>query len=151
MIRKMIENKSGFTLIELLVVVVILSIIVGVVGVNMLRRPDDARQVTAKVEITNFKTALTLYSVHIGKFPTTEQGLKALIEPLGDADGGAGRWRGPYLDTKKMPSDPWGNPYFYQSPGSDNADYDIKCYGKDGIEGGIGFNADITTNNLDEF
>ena len=150
MLKKMMQDKSGFTLVELLVVVVILSIIVGIVGVNVLRHPDSARQVRAKTEIANFKNALTTYYIHTGKFPTTEQGLKVLIEAPATT-GGSTRWRGPYLDAKKVPADPWDNPYVYQLPGTDGSDYDIICYGKDGAEGGTDFDADITTNNLDEF
>lgn len=147
--KKMISNNSGFTLVELLVVVVILSIIVSIVGVSVLKRPDEARQGAAKTQIASFKGALNLYYIHTGKFPTTEQGLKALIAKPDDIDGN--RWKGPYLDSNKVPKDPWDSEYVYQQPGTEGADYDITCYGKDGAQGGTGYDADITNHNLDEF
>jgi len=147
--KQLINKKSGFTLVELLVVVVILSIIVSVVGVSVLRRPDEARQGAAKTQIANFKGAINLYYIHTGKFPTTDQGLKALVEKPDDVE--ERKWKGPYLDSNKVPSDPWDNEYVYQQPGSEGADYDIICYGKDGVQGGTGYDADITNHNLDEF
>ena len=147
--KRMMSNNSGFTLVELLVVVVILSIIVSVVGVSVLRRPDEARQGAAKTQIATFKGALVTYYIHTGKFPTTEQGLKALVTRPDDVE--ENRWKGPYLDSNKIPEDPWDNEYVYLQPGTEGADYDITSYGKDGTQGGSAFDADITNHNLDEF
>ena len=147
--KRMMSNNSGFTLVELLVVVVILSIIVSVVGLNVLKRPDEARQGAAKTQIANFKGALNLYYIHTGKFPTVEQGLKALVQRPDAVE--EKRWKGPYLDSNKIPEDPWDNEYVYLQPGTEGADYDITSYGKDGTQGGSAFDADITNHNLDEF
>ena len=142
------KKRAGFTLIELLVVVVILGILVTLVGVNVLRHPDRARQTSAAAQIAYFKLALSTYYLHIGFYPTTAQGLQTLVtSPPGDT---AIRWDGPYLDATKVPLDPWDREYVYRSPGSEGTDYDIVCYGKDGTSGGDGYNKDITNHNLDE-
>lgn len=146
---KHVEGCSGFTLVELLVVVTILGILVAVVGVNVLRHPDRARQTAAETQIAIFVQALDEFYIHTGVHPTGEEGLKALVETPMDADL-ARNWDGPYLRKRSIPKDPWGRDYVYRQPGRDGTDYDITCYGKDGVEGGEGVNKDITNHNIGE-
>jgi general secretion pathway protein G len=140
-------SRRGFTLVELLVVVTILGILVAVVGVNVLRHPDRARRTAAKSQIAQFQHALEEFYIDTGTYPTGDEGLKALVEKPTDADVAA-LWGGPYFP--KIPKDPWGRDYLYRVPGADGADFDVVCYGKDGVEGGEEVNADITNHNLDE-
>jgi general secretion pathway protein G len=141
------KATGGFTLVELLVVVTILGILVAVVGVNVLRHPDKARRNAAKLQISNFKAALEEFFIDTGTYPTGDEGLKLLVEKPTDVDIAAA-WGGPYL--AKIPKDPWKHDYIYRQPGIDGADFDIICYGKDGVEGGEGVSRDITNHNLDE-
>jgi len=144
----MIKNNKGFTLIELMVVVLILGILAAIIAPRIIGRTDDARVTEAKVQIKNLETALKLYKLDTGTYPTTEQGLDALIEK--PATGVIPKkWReGGYLEVKKIPSDPWGNPYIYISPGL-HGDYDIVSYGADGVRGGEGFDKDIENWNIE--
>jgi general secretion pathway protein G len=140
---KNLRTNSGFTLIEVMVVVIILGILATFVVPKLVGRTDDAKIVKAKSDIQAIETALKLYKLDNGKYPTTEQGLKALIEPpeTGDAD----NWReGGYLDKKSIPKDPWNNEYIYMSPGL-HGDYDIISYGADKMPGGENENADINS------
>ncbi|MCD6415439.1 MAG: type II secretion system major pseudopilin GspG [Planctomycetes bacterium] len=138
-------RRAGFTLIELMVVIVILGILATVVMPRILDRPEQARRAKAKVQIANFRSALALFKIDVGHFPTTSEGLQALV-----SDPGLSGWHEKgYLDQDKTPLDPWGNPYVYLSPGAHNPDYDIVSYGKDGEPGGTGHNADIESWNLD--
>ncbi len=146
---KRTASRRGFTLVELLVVVTILGILVAVVGVNVLRHPDRARRAAAKTQIAIFGEALDEFYITTGVHPSTEEGLKLLVEKPMDADMAAG-WDGPYLRRRTVPKDPWGRDYVYRAPGRDGTDYDIICYGKDGVEGGEDVNKDITNHNLDE-
>ncbi|MBI4698488.1 MAG: type II secretion system major pseudopilin GspG [Nitrospirae bacterium] len=137
------NSRTGFTLIEIMVVLFILAILAAIVAPRLIGRTDDARVVEAKVQIRNFDTALKLFKMDNGFYPSTGQGLEALIQkpaagkiPDNYKDGG-------YLEAKKISPDPWHNPYVYLSPGS-RGDYDIICYGADGTAGGDGYNADIT-------
>ncbi len=141
------RNRRGFTLVELLVVVTILGILVTVVGVRVMRHPDKARRVAAKAQIANFKHGLEEFYIDTGVYPSGEEGLKALAQKPMDADIGDA-WDGPYFD--KIPKDPWGHEYIYRQPGADGSDFDIICYGKDGVQGGEDVNKDITDKNLDE-
>jgi general secretion pathway protein G len=147
---KRLTNKTknrGFTLVELLVVVTILGILVTVVGLNVLRHPDRARQAAAKTQIAIFKQALGEFYIDTGAFPSNEEGLRSLVEKPLDSDLSA-RWAGPYIE--KVPRDPWGRDYLYRLPGTSNTDFDVVCYGKDGVDGGEGVSKDITNHNLDE-
>lgn len=137
-----IRGSEGFTLLEIIVVVFILSLLVAIVAPKIMGRTDDAKIADAKVQIKNFETALKLYKIDNGEYPTTEQGLESLIEK--PATGKVpGKYReGGYLEQKKIPLDPWGNPYVYVSPGI-HGDFDILTYGNDGKEGGEGKDADI--------
>jgi general secretion pathway protein G len=137
-----ITGRGGFTLLEIIVVVFILSLLVAIVAPKIMGRTDDAKIADAKVQIKNFETALKLFKIDNGFYPTTEQGLDALIEKPASGQIPAKYREGGYLEQKKIPLDPWGNPYVYVSPGI-NGDFDILCYGGDGKEGGEGKDADI--------
>ena len=141
MLRKRL-NHGGFTLIEIMVVLVILGILVGFVGVRIMGKPEEARRTKAKVQISSLETALKLYKLDNGAYPTTEQGLQALVEPpsVGQL---AKSWRkGGYLEKSKVPKDPWENDYVYLSPGL-HGDFDLSSYGSDGEPGGEGKDEDI--------
>ena len=137
--------KKGFTLIELMVVVVILGILATIITPLVLRHVDKTRRIATKVQIKNFESALAMFKLDNALYPTTEQGLQALVEKPT-----TGRipenWK-QYLP--KIPKDQWGNDYVYICPGMDGRDYDIISFGQDGEEGGEGNNADIESWNLD--
>ncbi len=135
----------GFTLIELMVVIVILGLLATIIMPKILDRPEQARRLTAKVQIKNIQSALALFKTDTGRFPTTSQGLEALIN-----DPGLKGWKqGGYIEGSKVPIDPWGNPYMYLCPGVHGEDYEIESYGKDGEDGGSGDDADIESWNID--
>ena len=135
---------DAFTLIELMVVIVILGILAAFVVPRLTRRPEEARVTKAKIEISNLEQALELYYLDNGMYPSTEQGLTALIEKPQVGDLPQNWQEGGYLAKGKLPNDPWGNPYIYISPGVYNSDYDLYSLGKDGQDGGEGYDADIT-------
>jgi len=140
------NNDRGFTLIELMVVVVILGILAMYVGPKIMGRPEQAKQVKAKIDIASLETALKLYKLDNGMYPGTEQGLQALVA---QPETGVlpGKWcKGGYIEKGKIPKDPWGNEYVYLSPGV-QGDLDIISYGADGVPGGEDNNKDI--NNWD--
>jgi general secretion pathway protein G len=136
-------RSRGFTLIEIMVVIVILGILAGLVLPRFMGRTEEARKVKAKLQIENLESALKLYKMDNGAYPTTEQGLEALVQkPTTGAV--PGNWReGGYLEKGKTPQDPWNRAYVYISPGIKNKDFDLKSLGADGEEGGEGENADI--------
>ena len=130
------RNKKGFTLVEIMLVVIIISILVAMVVPNLAGRSEQARVAAARADIeVNLATALDLYELDNGKYPTTEQGLTALLEkPASSPE--PKNWSGPYLKKKKIPFDPWGRLYVYVSPGNHNReDYDLSSYSSDGEEG----------------
>jgi len=135
-------NRKGFTLLEIIVVVFILSILVALVAPRIIGRTDDARITDAKLQVRNFEMALKLYKLDNGFYPDTQQGLEALIEKPMSGRVPPKYREGGYLEQKKIPSDPWGNPYLYVCPGL-HGDIDILSYGADGKEGGEGKDADI--------
>ena len=135
-------QKKGFTLIELLVVLVILGLLAALVGPRILGRVGGAKQEVAKSQIAMLEAALDQYRLDMGRYPTTEEGLRALIEPPEDEEMRK-HWRGPYLKKAKIPKDPWGREYQYRCPG-EHGDFDLWSYGADGQPGGEGENADIT-------
>lgn len=141
------KREAGFTLIELMVVIIILGVLAVMIIPRVMGRPDEARQVKAKINITAFESALKLYKLDNGSYPTTEQGLKALVEAP-TAGTLPKNWRaGGYLEKGKVPKDPWGNEYIYVSPGSHGSpgDFDLTCLGKDGEAGGEGVDKDINS------
>ena len=141
MLRTLKESR-GFTLIELMVVIVILSLLAVLVGPKIIGRSDDAKVADAKVQIRNLETALKLYKLDSGNFPSTEQGLQALVaKPTVGKIPNNYKSEG-YLENKAVPKDPWGNDYVYLSPG-EHGDYDLYTFGADGVRGGEGKNADI--------
>ncbi len=134
--------KSGFTLIELMIVVVILGLLATIVMPKILSKPDQARRTKAMVDIRAIQSALALFKTDTGRFPTTAEGLQALVTNPGlngyDSDG--------YLE--RVPADPWGQPYIYICPGLHSKDYDLESLGKDGEDGGADKDADIESWNL---
>jgi len=144
MIHPKINRSSGFTLLEILIVVTILGILASLVAVKLMDRPGEARQMKARLDINTLENALKLFKLDNAFYPTTEQGLRALVEKpsIGRIPS---KWRdGGYLEKNTLPRDPWGNDYFYQNPGIYNNDFDLWSYGADGEEGGEGEDADIT-------
>ncbi len=140
------SQSGGFTLIELMVVIVILGILAGLIVPRIMGRPDEAKQLKAKMQIETIETALKLYRLDNGSYPTTDQGLEALIARP-ETPPVPRKWReGGYLEKGKLPSDPWGNAFVYLSPGV-NGEFDLVSYGADGVSGGEGKNSDI--NNWD--
>ncbi len=141
---KTAAKNAGFTLIELMVVIVILGILAGLILPRIMGRPDEAKQLKAKIQIQSLETALNLYRLDNGMYPTTEQGLLALVESP-QVGPPPKKWRqGGYLEKGKVPKDPWENDFIYLSPGL-HGDYDIISYGADGVPEGEGKDKDITS------
>jgi len=137
------RKKEGFTLLELMIVVIILGILATFLVPKIIHKPDEARIVKAKSDIKAIELSLKMYKLDNGNYPTTEQGLKALIEKPEEPPVPNNWKEGGYLDASSVPLDPWGNAYIYRSPGDNGRDYEIISLGADGKEGGSGFNADI--------
>jgi general secretion pathway protein G len=134
-----ISYRRGFTLIELLVVMVIIGLLAALVGPRFLRQEEKARFKVARAQIELLGTALDTFRLDVGRYPTSQEGLDALMR----RPGGLERWDGSYL-KKEVPSDPWGKPYTYRSPG-EHGPYDLISNGADGLPGGEGDNRDITS------
>ena len=135
-------TEHGFTLIEMMVVIVILGILMTYVSVKIIGRTEEARQTQARVQMEGLESALKIYRLDNGSYPSTEQGLQALVE-LPTVGKLPRKWRkGGYLEKGKVPNDPWGNDYIYLSPGI-HSDFDLISYGDDGEQGGEGKDADI--------
>ncbi|HMB32312.1 MAG TPA: type II secretion system major pseudopilin GspG [Desulfohalobiaceae bacterium] len=140
------KNLQGFTLIELMVVIVILGILAGLIVPRLTDKPEKARVVKAKLQIENLSMALKEYKIDNGFYPSTQQGLKALVQKPS-----IGRIPSSYPNQgyiSQVPADPWGNPYVYICPG-EHADYDLLSLGADGEEGGEEFNKDIKSWDLE--
>ncbi len=136
-LRPVVRRESGFTLIEIMVVVVILGILAALVVPNILGNVDEARATAAQQDIRAIESALDMFRLDNFRYPTTEEGLESLVtQPV---DPNIKKWK-PYL--KKLPNDPWGNPYQYLSPGT-QGEIDIYSFGADGQPGGDGVNADV--------
>ncbi len=136
------HKAGGFTLLEIIVVVFSLSLLAAIGAPRIIGRTDDARIAEAKVQIRNFETALKLFKLDNGFYPDTQQGLQALVEKPATGRAPQNYKEGGYLEQKRIPADPWGNPYIYISPGL-NGDYDLMSYGADGKDGVEGKDADI--------
>ena len=136
-----IERRQGFTLIEIMAVVLIIGLLTTLVGIAIIPQIDKGRVTTARTQIKNLEAALETYRMDNARFPTTEQGLRALIEAPPDV---RNFQTGGYLREKRIPVDPWGNPYQYESPGTHNDhSFDLWSWGADGAAGGAGTDADI--------
>src|SRR5262245_49805693 len=133
-------GEQGFTLVEILVVITISGLIMGLVGPRVLNYLSDAKAKAARIQIASFASALDLYFLDTGRYPTSSEGLAALVQRPGNAMA----WNGPYLKGNLVPADPWGNAYIYRLPGQ-HGTYDIMSYGSDGQEGGTGSASDITS------
>ncbi len=131
-------NGKGFTLVEMLVVMVIISLIAALVGPRLFPKLGKGKQSAARAQIELLGQGLDHFRLDIGRHPTTQEGLNALM-----VNPGIENWDGPYL-KKEKPSDPWGKPYNYQCPGS-HGDYDLFTYGRDGAPGGEGEDQDIVS------
>lgn len=132
-----IQSSRGFSLIELLVVLVILGLLAGVVAPNVMNKLGGAKSKTAKLQIEDLSAALDMFSLDVGRYPNSDEGLDALTK--GD---GVTNWAGPYLKKTTVPADPWGNAYHYKAPG-DHGAFDLYSLGADNAEGGEGENADL--------
>lgn len=140
---KTLPTQRGFTLIEIMVVVVIIGILIGLVAPNVLGRVDKARITAAKTDIATLEQSLEMYRLDNHAYPSTDQGLEALItKPSGEPDAKNWNLEG-YLKKKQLPKDPWGNAYQYVNPGQEGRAYDLYSFGADGREGGEDYDADI--------
>ncbi len=138
------DRERGVTLIELLVVITILGILGWLVVPQFMEKPEEARRAKAALQISSLEGALKLYKLDNGFYPTTEQGLTALVNP-GGIDPAPRNWReGGYLEKGRVPQDPWDNEFKYLSPGENNPDFDLWSTGPDNEDGGEGKNADVT-------
>jgi general secretion pathway protein G len=137
-IRLSSTRPRGFSLIELLVVLVILGLLAGLVGPRITKYLGESKTKTARVQVEELAAALDLYKLEVGRYPTTRQGLQALVEQPEGVEG----WAGPYLKKRRLPNDPWGNTYQYRFPGQ-FSDFDLFSLGADNAEGGEGEDADI--------
>src|SRR5215475_40984 len=134
------RGERGFTLVEILVVVTIIGLIMALVGPRVLHYLDESKVKTARIQIQSFASALDLFYLDAGRYPSSAEGLGVLVRPTT----GITVWNGPYLKGGIVPTDPWGKPYVYRSPGEHGA-YDVVSFGSDGQEGGTGTAADITS------
>jgi general secretion pathway protein G len=132
-------TSAGFTLVEMLVVLTIIGLILGLVGPRVLAYLSESRTKTARLQIESLGSALDLFYIDAGRYPTTSEKLDALVKRPSGVD----IWNGPYIKGGRVPLDPWGNPYRYRSP-VENAPYEIVSFGVDGREGGTGAAADIS-------
>jgi len=135
------RRARGMTLIEILVVLVLIGVVMGIVGTKFLGQGEKAKADATKIQINQIANSLDLFKLEVGRYPTTSEGLQALIA----APSGVPNWNGPYWREAQVPKDPWGHEYKYASPGTHGTAYDVMSYGADGVEGGEGPNKDITS------
>jgi general secretion pathway protein G len=133
------QAEQGFTLVEMLVVITIIGLIMGLIGPRVLSYLSESKVKAAKIQMQSFSSALDLFNLDAGRYPSTAEGLAALVRRTP----GTAAWNGPYLKGGNVPNDPWNHPYIYRAPGEHGA-YDIMSYGSDGQEGGSGAAADIS-------
>ena len=136
------NGEQGFTLVEMLVVITIIGLIMGLIGPRVLNYLSESKVKAAKIQLQSFASALDLFYLDAGRFPSTSEGLAALVKQTP----GVSAWNGPYLRGGNVPNDPLSHGYVYRSPG-EHGPYDILSYGSDGQEGGSGVAADITLDN----
>jgi len=134
------KRERGFTLVEILVVITIIALIMSLVGPRVLNYLTESKVKAARIQIQSFSSALDLLYLDAGRYPTSAEGLTALVKPTNGIQG----WNGPYLKGGSVPNDPWGKAYVYRAPAERGA-YEIISYGADGQEGGTGTAADIST------
>jgi general secretion pathway protein G len=131
-------REDGFTLVEILVVITIIGLIMGLVGPRVLNYLSESKAKAAAIQIQSFASSLDLFYLDLGRYPTSSEGLAALVQRPGGSVG----WNGPYLKNNTVPNDPWGHPYKYRSP-SEHGPYEIVSLGPSGQEGGTGGSASI--------
>jgi general secretion pathway protein G len=136
-------TEQGFTLVEMLVVITIIGLIMGLIGPRVLNYLSESKVKATKIQLQSFASALDLFYLDAGRYPSSAEGLAALVRRMP----GVTAWNGPYLKGGNVPNDPWNNVYLYRSPG-EHGPYDIMSYGSDGQEGGTGTAADISLENL---
>jgi general secretion pathway protein G len=137
--RSLLRGNDGFTLVEMLVVITIIGLIMALVGPRVLTYLTESKVKAARIQIQSFTSALDLFYLDAGRFPSSSEGLEALVRPTA----GVTAWNGPYLRGGTVPNDPWGTPYVYRSPG-EHGPYDLTSLGSDRQEGGTGSAADIS-------
>src|SRR5215468_4005498 len=133
------HRQGGYTLVELLVVLAILGLLVMIAAPRLIKYLGTAKADTAKIQVERLGTVLDVYHLEVGRYPTDQEGLAALVDRPAQAE----VWNGPYLKNRESLTDPWGRPYVYRSPGQ-HGDYDLYSLGADGKEGGDGDDRDIT-------
>jgi general secretion pathway protein G len=138
--RSRVHGQRGFTLVEMLVVITIIGLIMSLVGPRVLNYLGESKVKAAKIQLQSFSSALDLFYLDSGRYPSSSEGLTALVKPAA----GLATWNGPYVKGGVLPNDPWGRAYIYRSPG-ERSPYEIISYGADGQEGGTGAAADIST------
>jgi general secretion pathway protein G len=134
------SGDAGFSLIEVLIALAIIGLLAALVGPRVIGYLGSSKTKTAKIQIESIAAALQLYKLDVGRYPSSAEGLRALVEKTGSA----GTWNGPYLTKPEVPLDPWGRPFNYRSPGQ-HGDFDIFTLGADNQVGGEGENADVTS------
>ena len=141
--RERRDGEEGFTLVEMLVVITIIGLIMGLIGPRVLNYLSESKVKAARIQLQSFSGALDLFYLDAGRYPSTSEGLAALVQRTA----GVAAWNGPYLKGGSLPNDPWNHPYIYRAPGQ-RMPYEIISYGSDGQEGGSGIAADISTEKL---
>jgi len=137
------QGERGFTLVEMLVVITIIGLIMGLIGPRVLNYLSESKVKAAKIQMQSFSSALDLFNLDAGRYPSTAEGLAALVRRTPGVDA----WNGPYLKGGNVPNDPWNHPYIYRAPDEHGA-YNIMSYGSDGQEGGSGVAADISLDTI---
>lgn len=137
--RRFIGDETGATLLEILVVVSIIALLAAVVGPRVVGYLSRAKSTTAALQIDNLKLGVQLFYVDLGRYPTDDEGLAVLLR----APANAPDWQGPYLESAEALEDPWGRDYLYQVPGQEGRPFEVLSFGRDGVEGGTGEDADV--------